>query len=151
VLAAVRFISAEPLLGPPEGLDLRDIDWLIVGGESEPRHRRVDTGWVTDRRDRCHEFNDDLLPWGSPKVMSAWIEMVRTRDRGLASDTEATEFQGDLIRANGTIPVRAIGCWTITASFTTSDDHFDLGLVSEQAATANRSASEAVYWSRKTS
>jgi protein gp37 len=55
VPAAVRFISAEPLLGPLEGLDLRDIDWLIAGGESGPRHRRVDIGWVTDLRDRCHE------------------------------------------------------------------------------------------------
>ena len=34
--AAVRFISAEPLLGPLEGLDLDGIDWLIAGGESGP-------------------------------------------------------------------------------------------------------------------
>jgi protein gp37 len=32
--AAVRFISAEPLLGPLPSLDLTGIDWLIVGGES---------------------------------------------------------------------------------------------------------------------
>ena len=36
VPAAVRFISAEPLLGPLEGLDLSGIDWLIAGGESGP-------------------------------------------------------------------------------------------------------------------
>ncbi len=41
VPAAVRFISAEPLLGPLEGLDLADIHWLIAGGESGPRHRPV--------------------------------------------------------------------------------------------------------------
>jgi protein gp37 len=34
VPAAVRFISAEPLLGPLDGLDLDGIDWLIAGGES---------------------------------------------------------------------------------------------------------------------
>ncbi len=39
VHAAVRFISAEPLLGPLEGLDLTDIDWLIAGGESGLKHR----------------------------------------------------------------------------------------------------------------
>jgi protein gp37 len=55
--AAVRFISAEPLLGPlvydsPE-LDLRDIDWLIVGGESGAGHRRLDLEWVRDLRDAC--------------------------------------------------------------------------------------------------
>ncbi len=47
VPAAVRFISAEPLLGPLERLDLSGVDWLIAGGESGPRHRRIDAGWVT--------------------------------------------------------------------------------------------------------
>lgn len=51
--AAVRFISAEPLLGPLEGLDLSDIDWLIAGGESGPRHRRVREEWIIELRDRC--------------------------------------------------------------------------------------------------
>ena len=50
---AVRFISAEPLLGPLEGLDLTGIDWLIAGGESGPGHRRVDADWVRELRDRC--------------------------------------------------------------------------------------------------
>jgi protein gp37 len=53
VPAAVRFISAEPLLGPLEGLDLSGIDWLIAGGESGPRHRRCDATWVRELRDRC--------------------------------------------------------------------------------------------------
>ena len=51
--AAVRLISAEPLLGPLEGLDLTGIDWLIAGGESGFRHRRCDPDWVRDLRDRC--------------------------------------------------------------------------------------------------
>jgi protein gp37 len=55
VPAAVRFISAEPLLGPLEGLNLSGIDWLIVGGESGPRHRRVSADWIRDLRDRCHD------------------------------------------------------------------------------------------------
>jgi protein gp37 len=53
VEAAVRFISAEPLLGPLEGLDLTDIDWLIAGGESGVRHRRCNPDWVRELRDRC--------------------------------------------------------------------------------------------------
>lgn len=49
--AAVRFISAEPLLGPLttpiDGPGLLDgIDWLIVGGESGPGHRPIDASWV---------------------------------------------------------------------------------------------------------
>lgn len=51
--AAVRFVSAEPLLGPLEGLDLSDIDWLIAGGESGPKHRAVKIEWLRDLRDRC--------------------------------------------------------------------------------------------------
>ena len=53
VPAAVRFISAEPLLGPLKGLDLTGIDWLISGGESGPRHRPVKEEWLLDLRDRC--------------------------------------------------------------------------------------------------
>ena len=55
VPAAIRFISAEPLLGPLEGLDLSGIDWLIAGGESGHRHRRVDPAWVIALRDQCDE------------------------------------------------------------------------------------------------
>lgn len=51
--AAVRFISAEPLLGPLPSLDLTGIDWLIVGGESGPRARPMHPDWVRDLRDRC--------------------------------------------------------------------------------------------------
>jgi protein gp37 len=47
--AAVRFISAEPLLGPlSPSLDLRAIDWLIVGGESGPVHRPMRVEWIRE-------------------------------------------------------------------------------------------------------
>jgi protein gp37 len=46
--AAVRFISAEPLLGPLPSLDLTGIDWLIIGGESGPGSRALDLGWVRE-------------------------------------------------------------------------------------------------------
>ena len=49
--AAIRFVSAEPLLGPiATELDLTSIDWLIVGGESGSRHRRMDVDWCRDLR-----------------------------------------------------------------------------------------------------
>jgi protein gp37 len=53
VPAAVRFISAEPLLDPLEGLDLEGIDWLIAGGESGHRHRPVRAEWIRGLRDQC--------------------------------------------------------------------------------------------------
>jgi protein gp37 len=55
VPAAVRFISAEPLLGPLDTLDLDGIDWLIAGGESGARHRPMQPEWVRTLRDRCGE------------------------------------------------------------------------------------------------
>lgn len=51
--AAIRFISAEPLLGPLPSLCLDGIDWLIVGGESGPGARPMHPSWVLDLRDRC--------------------------------------------------------------------------------------------------
>lgn len=53
--AAVRFISAEPLLGPLPSLDLTGISWLIAGGESGPGARPMHPDWVRDLRDRCAE------------------------------------------------------------------------------------------------
>jgi len=53
VPAAVRFISAEPLLGPLPDLDLTDIDWLIAGGESGPIRRPPKVEWFRELRDRC--------------------------------------------------------------------------------------------------
>ncbi len=51
--AAVRFVSAEPLLGALPNLDLTSIDWLIAGGESGPNARPMDEAWVRDLRDQC--------------------------------------------------------------------------------------------------
>lgn len=53
VPAAVRWISAEPLLGPLDRLDLGGIDWLVAGGESGAPARPMEEGWVRDLRDRC--------------------------------------------------------------------------------------------------
>ncbi|HSV72174.1 MAG TPA: phage Gp37/Gp68 family protein, partial [Chthonomonadales bacterium] len=53
VPAAVRFLSLEPLLGPLDELDLRGIDWVIVGGESGPGARPMDSDWARSVRDQC--------------------------------------------------------------------------------------------------
>lgn len=51
--AYIHFISAEPLLGPLDKLDLTGIDWIIVGGESGTGWRKMEEKWATDLRDRC--------------------------------------------------------------------------------------------------
>lgn len=51
--AAVRFVSAEPLLGPLPSLRLEHLHWVITGGESGREHRPCYQDWVRDLRDRC--------------------------------------------------------------------------------------------------
>jgi protein gp37 len=74
--AAVRFISAEPLLGPLPSLDLTGIDWLIAGGESGPNARPVHPDWIRNLRDRCAAtgtafFFKQWGNWVSPSQMPA--------------------------------------------------------------------------------
>jgi protein gp37 len=53
VPAAVRFISAEPLLAALPQLDLAGIHWLIAGGESQTGARPAELAWFRDLRDQC--------------------------------------------------------------------------------------------------
>jgi protein gp37 len=53
--AHVKFLSLEPLLDPLPNLDLRNIDWVIVGGESGPHARPMNPSWVSDVRDQCQD------------------------------------------------------------------------------------------------
>jgi protein gp37 len=55
VQADVRFLSLEPLLGPLPKLDLRGIRWVIVGGESGPGARPMDSTWVREIRTHCRK------------------------------------------------------------------------------------------------
>jgi protein gp37 len=51
--ATTKFISFEPLIGSVGNIDLRGIDWAIVGGESGPRARPMDEEWALEIRDQC--------------------------------------------------------------------------------------------------
>jgi protein gp37 len=64
--ATVKFLSLEPLLGPLPELDLSNIDWVIVGGESGPKARPVEEKWVLDIRDQCINANIPFFfkQWG---------------------------------------------------------------------------------------
>lgn len=52
--ASVRFVSFEPLLGPVLNLNLANIHWAIVGGESGPGARPMEPWWAEALRDQCH-------------------------------------------------------------------------------------------------
>lgn len=51
--AHIKFLSLEPLLGPLPNLNLKGIDWVIVGGESGPGARIMRPEWVVDVKDQC--------------------------------------------------------------------------------------------------
>ena len=51
--AFVKFLSLEPLLGPLPALNLKGIDWVIVGGESGPGARPMQASWVSGIRNQC--------------------------------------------------------------------------------------------------
>jgi protein gp37 len=53
--AKTKFLSLEPLLGPLDGLDLKGIHWVIVGGESGPGSRPMEAEWVTSIRKQCRQ------------------------------------------------------------------------------------------------
>lgn len=57
VPAYIRFLSCEPLIGPLKQLNLEGIHWVIVGGESGPRARPMNSDWVREIRDQCHLQN----------------------------------------------------------------------------------------------
>jgi protein gp37 len=93
VSAAVRFLSLEPLLGPLPSLDLTDIHWVIVGGESGPGARPMRREWVLDIRDQCATADVPFFfkQWGGVQKKRAgrllqgrtWDEMpVANRESG---------------------------------------------------------------------
>lgn len=51
--AGMRFLSIEPLIGRTGMIDLKRIDWVIVGGESGPRARPMHPEWAREIRDQC--------------------------------------------------------------------------------------------------
>lgn len=84
VPAAVRFISAEPLLGSLRELDLTDIHWVIAGGESGPGARPMHPDWARSLRDLCQVakvpfFFKQWGAWVSSECAGALSEAKRDR------------------------------------------------------------------------
>jgi len=53
VPAMIHFVSYEPAIGPLNELSLKDIEWVICGGESGPDYRPMRIEWAHDMRHRC--------------------------------------------------------------------------------------------------
>ncbi len=57
VPARIRFLSVEPLLEDVGVLDLHDIHWVIVGGESGPKARPMHRAWALNVQQQCEAQN----------------------------------------------------------------------------------------------
>jgi protein gp37 len=66
VPAHIRFLSCEPLIGPLENLSLKDIHWVIVGGESGPGARPMKREWVESIHSQCRSSDVPFFfkQWG---------------------------------------------------------------------------------------
>lgn len=51
--AKTKFLSIEPLIGPLGRINLKKIDWVIVGGESGRKPRPMDVNWVLNIQEQC--------------------------------------------------------------------------------------------------
>ena len=87
--ARLRFVSAEPLLGPVTfRLDvLADIDWLIAGGESGPDFREMREDWAVDLRNQCRDAGTAFFL----KQLGGWPD-ARAHDKAVLLGKTYTEF-----------------------------------------------------------
>jgi protein gp37 len=98
VPAAVRFLSLEPLLTAITDLPLKGIDWVIVGGESGPWHRRIEPEWVRQIRDQCLDAGAAFFfkQWGgrTPKAGGRLLDGREWNGapRPALSENEAAHF-----------------------------------------------------------
>jgi len=123
--AAVRWVSAEPLLGPvdftnitaarPRGVEQWDalrrqyddeiggggprVDWVVVGGESGPGARPMHPGWARSLRDQCEAA-------GVPFFFKQWGEWLPVE---LPSDEECYTEDGSERALEGRIRVQRVG------------------------------------------
>jgi len=71
--AHIKFLSCEPLIGPLPKLNLRGIDWVIVGGESGRKPRPMEEQWVLDIQAQCERKGIDFFfkQWGGTNKKKA--------------------------------------------------------------------------------
>jgi protein gp37 len=96
--AAVRFLSAEPLLGPIVGI--QGLDWVIAGGESGPHARPMHPAWARSLRDQCAAAGVPFFfkQWGEWKHGSDFAPgaMAVTDDGRVIEPTPDALFMADI-------------------------------------------------------
>ena len=75
--ASVKFLSCEPLIGSLAGINLSNIDWVIVGGESGRKPRPMKKEWVLEIKEQCEIFGSAFFfkQWGGTNKKKAGREL----------------------------------------------------------------------------
>lgn len=89
--AVVRFVSAEPLLGPIDFSGFFGVDWVIVGGESGTKARPMRIEWVREIRDRCKTAS-------IPFFFKQWGRRGFAPDCAIIDGMEHREFPAATVR-----------------------------------------------------
>ena len=76
-----RFISFEPLLEDLGDLDLSGLDWIVIGGESGPRHRLMNIEWARN-----------IINQAKEQGVAVWMKQLG----GLRPGGELEDFPEDL-------------------------------------------------------
>ena len=76
--AVTKFLSLEPLLGPLSGLNLKGINWVIVGGESGPGARPMLEDWVSQIRDQCDVAS---VPLFVKQMGGSWAQVNKAKSK----------------------------------------------------------------------
>jgi protein gp37 len=129
--ARVRFLSVEPLLESLGTFSLRGIHWVIVGGESGPGARPMESTWATAIRDDCARASVPFFfkQWGGVRkgehgrrldrrLHNGFPEVVRAEAPALA-ERRVLEQRAEQLRAKltGLVPRGMIGGSRGTAAF----------------------------------
>lgn len=83
--AKVKFLSVEPLIGPIHQIALRNINWVIVGGESGPGARPMEETWVLKIKEKC--INADV-----PFFFKQWGGVNKKKTGRLLENREWNEM-----------------------------------------------------------
>ena len=99
VPSAIRFVSAEPLLGELPSLSLDAIDWVIAGGESGTNARPMHPSWVFDLRDRCLESDTAFFfkQWGAWTPRDDDNAVLVVNDGSFVAEPDSTSIPGSPI------------------------------------------------------
>jgi protein gp37 len=76
----MHFLSWEPLIGPLPNMNLTNIDWAIVGGESGRKARPIKEEWVLDILKQCESSNVKFFfkQWGGTNKKKAGRQLLGT-------------------------------------------------------------------------